>query len=82
MEKILPIYALIFTLLLAVTVYTAMRSDGSVSQKLSRVRIRVDEKRSRRMTDPPEEEFEPVRAVELLVLGSILLLICMLLSKV
>ncbi len=82
MEKILPIYALIFTLLLAVTVYTAMRSDGSLSQKLSRVRVRIDEKRSRRMSDPPEEEFEPVRAVELLVLGTILLLICMLLSKV
>ncbi len=82
MEKFLPIYALVFTLLLAVMVYTAMRSDGSLSHKLSRIRVRVDEKRSRRMADPAEDEFGPTRAIELVVLGTILLLICMLLSKV
>ena len=64
------------------SVFMAMLSNGSLSQKWAKVRIRSDERRHKGLPEPPEDEFEPGLTPEWLFLAIIFLLICMLLSKV
>jgi hypothetical protein len=81
MNQLLLVYVLVFLMVLAMLLL-AMRNDGTLSQRLSRVRVRIEENRHRSLPDPPEEEFKLDRALELFVLSIILLFICMLLIKV
>jgi hypothetical protein len=81
MNQLLTVYALIFVLILVMTLL-AMRNDGTLSQRLARARVRIDESHRRAMPEPPDEDLGPARALELLVLSIILLFICMLLSRV
>ncbi len=82
MEKFLSVYLIIFALMLTATVFLAMSSNGSLSQKWAKVRIRVDERRHKGLHEQPEDEFEPGLTPGWLFLAIIFLLICMLLSKV
>ncbi len=81
MEHYLLFYGVVFAFALA-ALFLALRSDGSLSDKLAKVRVRIEENRHKGISQPQEEEFEPFRTLEILLLGAILLLICMLLSKV
>ena len=81
MNELLVIYVLVFVLTLAM-VLLEMRNDGTLSQKMARVRVRIDEKNRRNLPDPPEEDAGPGYILELLVLSIILMLIGLLLIKV
>ncbi len=81
MNQFFLVYGFILVMLLAM-VLLAVRSNGALSQKLARVRVRIEENRRRNLPEPPEKDFDLVRLLELLVLSILLLLICMLLSKV
>ncbi len=63
-------------------IFLAMRSNGLLSHKLAKIRLRTDESRRKGFSDPREEEFEPGRRLEWLIIGAMLLLICLLLSRV
>ena len=81
MERILLVYGMVFVVALA-AVMLGLRSDGSLSQKWAKVRVRSEENRRKSIPERREEEFDPGSKVELLILGTILLLICLFLSKV
>ncbi len=81
MEKILPAYGMIFALML-LAAFLALHNGGLLSQKWSKVRVRTSENERRRFPEPREEDFGPGHRLEWLILGAMLLLICMLLSKV
>ncbi len=81
MNELLVIYALIFVMILVMALL-AMRNDGTLSQRLARVRVRIEENNRRNLREPQEEGLNLVRIFELLVLSIILLFICMLLMKV
>jgi uncharacterized membrane protein len=70
------------TILVLVMALPAMRNDGAVSQKLARVRVRIEENRRRNLSKQPEEDLELARVIELLMLSILLLFICMLLIRV
>ncbi len=81
MEKILPVYGMAAAVMLA-AIFLALRSNGSLLHKWAKIRLRTDENRHKGFHEPHEEGFEPDHTLEWLILGAILLLLCMLLSKV
>ncbi len=81
MEKILPLYGIAAVMMLA-AIFLALHSNGLLSHRLAKIRLRTDEGRRKGFPDPREEEFEPGLRLEWLIIGVMLLLICMLLSKV
>ncbi len=81
MEKIVPLYG-IAALMMLVAIFLALRSDGLFSHKLAKIRLRTVESRRRGFSEPREEAYEPGLRLEWLIIGAMLLLICMLLSKV
>ncbi len=81
MNELPVIYALIFVMVMVMALL-AMRNDGALSQRLARVRVRIEENNRRNLSEPQEEDLGPGRLLELFVLSIILLFICMLLIKV
>ncbi len=81
MEKILPLYGITVLIMLA-AIFLALLRNGPLSHKLAKIRLRTDESRRREFSEPRDEEFEPDHRLEWLIIGAMLLLIGLLLSKV
>jgi hypothetical protein len=73
MNQLLLLYGSMVVMVLFTALQT-MRTDGTLSQRLARVRIRIEENRRKSLSEPPEEDLKPGRALELLALSILLLL--------
>jgi len=81
MNQLLMAYGLVFMMVLAMLLL-AVRRDGAFSERLARVRVRIEENQRRDQFKSADEDLRSGRKIELLVLSILLLLICMLLIKV
>jgi hypothetical protein len=77
-EKSLLVLMAVFAFTLILAALMAAQRDESLSHKLAKVRVRVDDSRRRQAAEPQEEEFDPGEMLPWFVFGAFLLLILML----
>ena len=80
MENAVSVYLVILGLIIGMMVFQGIQNDENLSQRLARVRVRVDERDRRRPPDRPDEEFERQPQVEKLVLATVFIFLLLLLQ--
>lgn len=74
MERVVTVYIITLGFMLATAIYWVLRSDQSIFRKYVRIRVRTDENRRQRLSEPGDEDFEAKFVLEWLVVGIVLLL--------
>lgn len=81
MEQVLLLYGAIFGAALAVTILILFSRGESLPRKWAKIRVRMEDDPSGRMSKPQDDEFDPAVSRELLVIGAALLLLILLLEN-
>ena len=81
MESILPVYLMVFGIILVVIPLLLARHDETTSRNLAKIRVPVDDRRrSRQLPEPADDDFENFPVLELTIAGTIMLLLVVVLS--
>lgn len=75
MQNIQLINLVIVGIMFSAAAVYLLRSDENRSKKLARIRVRVNDRDTRRMPEPQQEDYEPAAPGNLLIIGALLLLL-------